>query len=77
MWLEERRARREQEDDYDSDDEEMDGKPAGRLDADRLLKVKQLLFDIHRVGTGQNSLHVPAFIDALIEASNQVDQSKG
>jgi len=76
MWLEERRARREEEDDFDSD-EEMDGKPAGRLDADRLLKVKQLLFDIHRVGTGQSLLNVPAFIDALIECSNQADQSKG
>ena len=47
----------------------MDGKQ--RLDEERLKDIKSLLFDIHRVSTGEDKLHIPSFIDALIQASNQ------
>jgi len=41
-----------------------------RLDEDRLCQIKSLLFDIHRVSTGEDKLYIPSFIDALLEASN-------
>jgi len=69
-WSAEKAARVE-DSEYESSDEEADELTSEglskRLDTERLLAIKALLFDIFRVPTGQDSLSVPDFINALIE----------
>lgn len=63
-WAAEKAARAG---DDESSEEEDDGTRPKQLDKARLLEIKQLLFDIYRVPTGEDKLVVPDFIDALIE----------
>ena len=78
-WAAEKAARSEQSE-YESSEEEDDaGDGEGRpkqLDKDRLIQVKQLLFDIHRSPTGEDKLVVPDFIDALIEHKNEASSAE-
>jgi hypothetical protein len=70
-WLAERKAAHAETD----SDEDEDESPVGRssiskkLDYERIKGVKALLFDIHRVKSGEDLLNVPEFIDFLIELS--------
>lgn len=67
QWLLEKKAQQELSD-YDSEDEENQ---LPRYDTDRIREIKDLLFDIFRVNTGEDKLSVPEFIDHLIECSSK------
>ena len=41
-----------------------------QLDTDRILEIKDILFDIHRVQTGEDKLNIPAFINFFIQISS-------
>ena len=68
-WAAEKAARSEASEYEDSEDGE-----GAQLDQARLRSIKQLLFDIYRIPTGEDQLVVPDFINALIshrkESSN-------
>jgi hypothetical protein len=60
--------------DYDSEEEDMDGSmhtqlSRKQLDNDRVMEIKDILFDIHRVQTGEDKLNIPAFVNFLIQIS--------
>jgi len=42
-----------------------------RLDTDRLVSIKDLLFNIYRVGTGEDKLFIPDLIDGILDASRK------
>ena len=67
-WEAERAARQE-ESEYDDEDDDQEGK-AKRIDTERVQKIKELLFDLYRVATGEDKLQIPDFIDALIEQTS-------
>lgn len=46
------------------------------MDKARLLAIKELLFDIYRVATGEDKLVVPDFIDALIEHKKEASNAE-
>ena len=69
-WAAERAARSEGAEFESSEEEDEAGEGEARpkqLDKARLLEIKQLLFDIYRVSTGEDKLVIPDFINALIE----------
>lgn len=71
-WAAEKAARQE-ESEFESSEEEGDagdGRPK-QLDKERLQQLKQLLFDIYRVPTGEDKVVVPDFVDALIEQRDE------
>jgi hypothetical protein len=68
-WQEERQ-RKALSSDYDSDEDEEDLED--RLDSGRLQGVKTILFNTHRVNTGEDYLEIPQFIDALIQMVSSV-----
>ena len=73
-WLAEKKLKSEQSEEYDSEEEEdtaMGSTQGSRrqLDSDRVMAIKDLLFDIHRVHTGEDKLSIPEFIDFLIQVS--------
>lgn len=53
-WEAERAARQE-ESEYDDEDDDQEGK-AKRIDTERVQKIKELLFDLYRVATGEDKL---------------------
>lgn len=62
--------------DYESDeDEEADLED--RVDSGRLHAVKTILFNAHRVNTGEDYLEIPQFIDALIQMASKAGASAG
>ena len=73
-WAAEKAARVEHSE-YESSEEEADEEATdGRskqLAKERLLAVKELLFDLFRVPTGEDKLCVPDFINALIEQKRE------
>lgn len=73
-WAAERRNK-SVESEYDSEDEEDQSKNT-KLDTKRLQAIKELLFDVHRVNTGEDKLSVADFVDFFIEASNQAEENK-
>jgi len=57
MWhAEKMKKKQEAGEESDSDDDEAQSQ---RLDEDRLCHIKTLLFDIHRVSTGEDKVHIP------------------
>lgn len=58
MWLAEKQEKRLQNGE-DSESEEEDEQGNMRLDEERLGHIKALLFDIHRVSTGEDKLYIP------------------
>ena len=65
VWQEEKQ-RNQLSSDYESDeDDETDLED--RIDSGRLHAVKRILFNTHRVNTGEDYLEIPQFIDALIQ----------
>ena len=55
--------------DIDSDEDES-GNVEGRLDTERLTGMKSILFNVHRVKTGENKLSIPQLMDRLSELSS-------
>lgn len=53
--------------DYESDEDEEEIE--NRLDKERLVSIKTVLFNTHRVNTGADKLSIPAFIDILTQVS--------
>ena len=45
--------------DDDTDSDEENAKMNQRLDEDRLIQIKTLLFDVHRISTGEDKLFIP------------------
>ena len=68
-WQEEQQ-RNQLSSDYESDEDEEDLED--RLDSGRLQAVKTILFNTHRVNTGEDYLEIPQFIDALIHMVSSV-----
>ena len=56
-----------QEEEYDSelDDNEVAAELEGKHDVDRLKEIKSLIFDLFRVQTGEDKLHIPVLLSAL------------
>ena len=54
-WAEEQRIK-SQDSDFDSEDEENNSRQ--KLDQDRLGCIKEILFNLHRVKTGEDKLSV-------------------
>lgn len=68
-WEAEKKALQELSD-YDSEDEENQ---QPRFDTDRIVEIKNLLFDIYRVNTGEDQISVPDFIDSLIQCCSKAN----
>ena len=67
QWLAEKKAQQELSD-YDSEDEENQ---QPKFDTERIKEIKNLLFDIYRVNTGEDKLSVAEFIDQLLECCSK------
>ena len=61
--------------DYESDEDD-DGDFENKIDTSRLNAVKTILFNTHRVNTGEDYLEIPKFIDALIHMTSSKNQGK-
>jgi len=75
LWIEESKQKAMEDSDYDSDEDESGG-VEGRLDVERLQGIKDILFNVHRVKTGENKLCIPQLIERLAELSASLDNSK-
>jgi len=66
-------------DDYDSEEEDTYEGRTTRLDNDRVTQIKEILFDIFRIATGEDLVSIPEFINQLTEAitSEEVEQVDG
>ena len=69
QWTEEKRQRAAADSDYDSD-EDPEGDIQNRLDTNKLEQIKTLMFNTHRVKTGEDKLHIPSLMQALQELSS-------
>lgn len=70
MWNADKLKKRQELGEESESDEDEDAEFKSKLDEERLSQIKGILFDIHRVCTGEDKLYIPEFIDALLEASN-------
>lgn len=74
-WQEEKQ-RNALSSDYESDeDDETDLE--NRIDSGRLHAVKTILYNTHRVNTGEDYLEIPQFIDALIQMASKAGNIDG
>jgi hypothetical protein len=55
--------------DESSEEEDDENNVMNQLDHERLSAIKETLFDICRVSTGEEILEVPSFIDFILEAT--------
>jgi hypothetical protein len=74
LWIEENRRKAMEDSDYDSDEDES-GNVEGRLDTERLLGIKSILFNVHRVKTGENKLQISHLIQRLGEICSRSENN--
>lgn len=76
-WLAEKHQKRLESGEETESEEEDDEANGIRLDLERLVEIKALLFDIHRISTGEDRLSVQHFVETLVEAGNMASAVQG
>ena len=61
--------------DYESDEDDEENFE-NKIDTERLQSVKRILFNAHRVNTGEDYLEIPQFIDTLIHITSSKPAGK-